>query len=86
MPTEIEALVLEHLERVLPDLPPEGVELDGDLVADYGLSSLNRVLLLTSVCAAADVDLGAFTAEQVATLATPREVAEALAGAKQKVG
>jgi len=86
MPTEIEALVLEHLERVLPEVPPEGIGLDGDLVADYGLSSLNRVLLLTSVCAAADVDLGAFTAEQVAALSTPREVADALAGHAQKVG
>ena len=85
MPTDIEAVVREHLGRVLFDIEPEQIELDGDLVNDYGLTSLNRVLFLTSLCEESGVDLGNFTAEDVSSMRTMQDVVDSMAKHLQKV-
>jgi hypothetical protein len=58
---------------------PEELDLDLDLVDDYGLTSLNKVLFLTSVCENTGVALAHFTEHDLAEMRTLRNVTEALA-------
>lgn len=76
----VEATVREHLAPLLDlDLPPEAIDPHAGLADSYGLTSLNRVLFLTSVCDATGVDLSHFTEHDVAGMRTLRDVTEALA-------
>jgi hypothetical protein len=78
--TAIETVAREDLARVL-DLPVEPADLDPDLdMADgYGLTSLNKVLFLMSVCDDTQVSLASFTEPDVAAMRTLRDVIAALA-------
>jgi hypothetical protein len=78
--TAIETVAREDLARVL-DVPVEPAELDPDLdMADgYGLTSLNKVLFLMSVCDDTRVSLASFTEPDVAAMRTLRDVIAALA-------
>jgi hypothetical protein len=79
MPDDIERAARDHLTRVLDsDLPPDAVDLDVDLVDGYGLTSLNKVLFLTSLCEDAGVALFHFTERDVARMRTLRDVIVAL--------
>jgi hypothetical protein len=82
LPTDaaIETVAREDLARVL-DLPVEPADLDPDLdMADgYGLTSLNKVLFLMSVCDDTRVSLASFTEPDVAAMRTLRDVIAALA-------
>jgi acyl carrier protein len=80
MHAEIEIAAREDLARVLEsDIRPEDLELDLDLAEDYGLTSLNKVLFLMSVCDNTGVGLSAFTEPDVAGMRTLRDVTTALA-------
>lgn len=87
MTTEIEAAARDNLVTVLPaELSAADIDLDLDMSADYGLTSLNKVLFLMSVCGDTGVDLGAFTEADVAAMRTLSDVIAALAAhARQEV-
>ncbi|WP_019872679.1 phosphopantetheine-binding protein [Salinispora oceanensis] len=53
---------------------------DADLAADYGLTSLNKVLFLTALCEDVGVSLSHLTEEDVARMHTLRDVVDALSG------
>jgi acyl carrier protein len=82
MPTEmdIELVAREDLARVLESGPqPADIDLDTDMADGLGLSSLNKVVFLMSVCDDTQVSLSAFTESDVARMRTLRDVVEALA-------
>jgi acyl carrier protein len=76
---DIEAVVRGGLVRVL-DSGKSADELDPDLdMADeYGLTSLNKVIFLMSVCDDTHVSLAEFTESDVAQMRTVRDVVTAL--------
>ena len=79
MRSEIEAAARDNLVAVLPtDLAPTDLDLGLDMSADYGLTSLNKVLFLMSVCGDTGVDLGTFTEADVAGMRTLADVVGAL--------
>ena len=57
---------------------PEEIDLDADLTRDLGLSSLNKVLLLTALCEDTGVGLSHFTEQDLARMTTPRQILDAL--------
>ncbi|HET8680768.1 MAG TPA: phosphopantetheine-binding protein [Micromonosporaceae bacterium] len=79
MHVDVENAVRESLALVLDlDIAPGDLELDVDLVDGYGLTSLNRVLFLTSACDETGVALSNFTEHDVARMRTLRDVTEAV--------
>jgi len=78
--TQIEAVVREDLARVLDSgVEPDDIDHDLEMAAEYGLTSLNKVLFLMSVCDDTQVDLSSFTEPDVAQMRTVRDVVTALA-------
>ncbi|MFF4324328.1 acyl carrier protein [Streptomyces sp. NPDC001568] len=63
---------------LIPEVEPEDIDLDADMVAAYGLTSLNKVLFLTEVCEETEVDLAHFTEHDLAVMRTLRDVTDAL--------
>lgn len=83
MPTDtaIETVAREDLARVLEaDIEPADLDPDLDMADSYGLTSLNKVLFLMSVCDDTKVSLSSFTEPDVAAMRTLRDVVAALAG------
>lgn len=79
MPTDLDTLAREQLSRVLRDHPdPAALDPSEDLVQTYGITSLNKVLFLTSLCKAAGVGLGSFTEDDLARMRTLGDVVDAL--------
>jgi acyl carrier protein len=75
----IEWVARDNLARVLDsEIVPEDIGLDLDMVRDYGLTSLNKVLFMTSVCDETGVSVSHFTEQDVARLRTLRDVVTAL--------
>jgi len=82
MPTDtpIEIAAREALARVLePGFGAAILDLDVDMAEGLGLTSLNKVVFLMSVCDDTEVSLSAFTESDVAGMRTLRDVIEALA-------
>jgi acyl carrier protein len=80
MHADIETAGRQNLARVLqPDIAPEAIDLDADMVDGYGLTSLNKVLFLMSACDDTGVSLSTFTEPDVAEMRTLRDVIAALA-------
>ncbi|MGW2633456.1 acyl carrier protein [Streptomyces chattanoogensis] len=78
MPDTIETTARAALAEVLPqDLPPEAIALDAEL-DHLGLTSLNKVLFLTSVCDRTKVGLQHFTEHDLAAMRTLGQVVDAL--------
>ncbi|MFI9204905.1 phosphopantetheine-binding protein [Streptomyces sp. NPDC053048] len=76
---EPESVVREHLALVLEDeIAPTDLDLDTDMADGYGLTSLNKVLFLTSVCDGTGVPLSSFTEHDLAGMRTLRDVVESL--------
>jgi acyl carrier protein len=79
MRTEIETAARDNLATVLPaDHAPADLDPHLDMSADYGLTSLNKVLFMMSVCGDTGVDLGTFTEADVAAMHTLADVITAL--------
>lgn len=79
MPTDLDTLAREQLSRVLRDHPdPVILDPGEDLVQTYGLTSLNKVLFLTSLCKAAGVGLDIFTEDDLAGMRTLSNVVDAV--------
>lgn len=82
MPTKpnIESAAREALGRVLEsDVLFTDIRLDQDMVSELGLTSLNKVIFLMSVCDETHVSLSAFTEADVAAMHTLGDVIDALA-------
>lgn len=78
--TEIEATAREELAKVLdPPALAEALDPGVDMADGYGLTSLNKVLFLMSVCDGTGVPLSSFTEADVAAMHTLRDVITALA-------
>ena len=76
---DIEVLVRDGLVRALDsDVDPAALDSDLDLADDYGLTSLNKVIFLMSVCDDSQVSLAEFTESDVAQMRTVRDVVTAL--------
>jgi acyl carrier protein len=77
---ETEAVARADLARVLEsDLNPAEIDPDLDMADGYGLTSLNKVLFLMSVCDDTGVSLSSFTEPDVAGIRTLRDVVTAFA-------
>lgn len=78
MHPDVELAARENLAAVLSGVTPESLELDLGLTGSYGLTSLNKVLFLTSVCQDTGVDLANFTEDDLAGMNTLRDCVEVL--------
>ena len=79
MVMDIEAVVRDGLARVLEsDTEPTDINPDLDMAEVYGLTSLNKVIFLMSVCDDTNVSLAEFTEPDVARMRTVRDVVNAL--------
>jgi hypothetical protein len=79
MPTDLDTLAREQLSQVLRDHPdPVALDPGEDLVETYGITSLNKVLFLFSLCKAAGVGLDNFTEDDLARMRTLGNVVDAL--------
>jgi hypothetical protein len=77
----IEAVARDGLARVLDgDVEAADLDLDLDMADRYGLTSLNKVIFLMSVCDETSVSLSAFTEPDVAAMRTLRDVVVAVSG------
>ncbi|MFV2104321.1 acyl carrier protein [Micromonospora sp. LOL_024] len=79
MSADLEAIVRDRVAQVVDDVEPQDLDLTTDLAHEYGLTSLNKVLLLTSVCDDAEVALSHFTEHDVAAMRSAADVVAALA-------
>ena len=80
MHAETETAARENLVLVLTSpVEPEEVGPDADLAARYGLTSLNKVLFLTSLCDETGTELSRFTEHDLARMTTLRKVVDAVA-------
>jgi acyl carrier protein len=76
---DIEAVVRDDLARVLDPAPvPAEIDPNLDLADGYGLTSLNKVIFLMSVCDDTSVSLAEFTESDVAQMRTVSDVVTAL--------
>ncbi len=76
---DIETAVRENLAAVLTaDVAPEDLQPDAGLTGTYGLTSLNKVLFLTSLCRDTGVDMAHFTEDDLARMHTLRDCVEIL--------
>jgi acyl carrier protein len=69
--------------QVVGDLDPAELVLDVDMVSEYGLTSMNRVLLLISLCDSLGIELSSFTEQQLAELHTLNDVLAAIEQRRQ---
>jgi hypothetical protein len=77
---EIESAAREGLAHVLEsEIEPGDLDPDLDMADVYGLTSLNKVVFLMSVCDDTEVSLSSFTEPDVAAMRTLRDVVTALA-------
>jgi acyl carrier protein len=71
--SNIQSIVSRNLAELL-DVDVGRIALDADLSAEYGLTSLNLVLLMTSLCEETGIPVFNFTDKDIANLKTPRDV------------
>ncbi|WP_375414836.1 phosphopantetheine-binding protein [uncultured Bradyrhizobium sp.] len=72
----IETVVAQDLVRLTPATAHSAdvIDLDAHLYDYYGLTSLNMMLLMTSVCEKTKTALIHFTEDDIAGLQTPRDI------------
>jgi acyl carrier protein len=75
----IESAARDALARVLEsDVTPADIDANIDMAEGLGLTSLNKVIFLMSVCDETQVSLSVFTESDVAKMRTLRDVVTAL--------
>jgi acyl carrier protein len=79
MTTDLEAVARERLAQLVDGVSPDGLDPAADMAEEYGLTSLNKVLFLTSVCDDTGVGLANFTEQDLARMRTLGDVVAALA-------
>lgn len=77
---DLESKVKQNLARLV-DIDVDEIDIDTKLSDDYGLTSLNLVVLVTTLCEETDVPLFKFTDDDVASLKTSRDVIKLFATA-----
>lgn len=72
----LQTIVSRNLTKLLDPsvLERPGIDLDADLSGHYGLTSLTMMLLITSICEEAEIDLTKITEDDVSRLRTPRDI------------
>lgn len=84
---DIEEIVRGGLARVIESgTQPDEINPDLDMANDYGLTSLNKVIFLMSVCDDTQVSLAEFTESDVARMRTVRDVVAALSSFAETAG
>ena len=76
----LESIVRKNLCRLV-DLDVDRIALDASLADEYGLTSLNLVVLVTSLCEETNTPVFNFTDQHIAQLRTPRDVVTLFANA-----
>lgn len=82
---DLDRAARESLALVLDDVAPEDLDPGQDMVREYGLTSLNKVLFMTDVCEQTGVSVSHFTEQDLATMRTLGDVVTALARHTQPV-
>jgi hypothetical protein len=83
---DIEAAARVGFANVLESgIEPSEIDPDLDMAESYGLTSLNKVLFLMSVCDDTNVNLSSFTEPDVAAMRTLSDVITALAAQAHQV-
>lgn len=79
--TDIERIVRERLCTTLNRSSDTCglLDLDHSLGSEYGLSSLDLIVLMSSVCDEAEVPLTALSEDDIAALQTPSDIVSLLA-------
>lgn len=80
----VEEAARDRLAESVDDVAAADIDLDRSMADDYGLTSLNKVLLLTSLCEDTGVGLGSFTEHDLARMRTLRDVVDAFAAHAEK--
>jgi acyl carrier protein len=78
--SNLQSIVSRNLAALL-DIDVDRIALDADLAAEYGLTSLNLVLLMTSLCDETGIPVFSFTDKDITSLRTPRDVVALFAAA-----
>jgi acyl carrier protein len=81
--SNLESIVKRQLAELL-DVDVGRIALDADLSNEYGLTSLNLVLLVTSLCEETGTPIFSFTDKDIANLKTPRDVVTLFATAARE--
>lgn len=71
--SDLESLVTRNLARLI-DVDADRIAFDASLADDYGLTSLNLVVLVTSLCEETGTPVFNFTDKDIAGLQTPRDI------------
>ncbi|MCA1438363.1 MULTISPECIES: acyl carrier protein [unclassified Bradyrhizobium] len=71
--SNLQSTVKRNLAELL-DVDVDRIALDANLSDGYGLTSLNLVLLMTSLCEETGIPVFSFTDKDIASLRTPRDV------------
>lgn len=71
--SNLQSIVSRNLAAIL-DVDVDRIALDANLSAEYGLTSLNLVLLVTSLCEETGTPVFNFTDKDIANLKTPRDI------------
>lgn len=79
---KVEGIVRRCLCQTLsrPENEADRLDLAQHLKLDYGLASLDLIVLMTSVCTAAEVPLTEFSEDDISTLQTPGDIVALLSG------
>lgn len=83
MSIDLEATVRDRVARVLDDVTPGDLDMTADLTEEYGLTSLNKVLLVMSACDESGVDVGHFAEEDIAAIRSGADLKAALAAGRE---
>lgn len=76
----LELMARRHFTQVLDSSPqPESIDPDLDMAGSYGLTSLNKVIFLMSLCDDTGVSLSNFAEPDVAEMQSLNDVIRALA-------
>jgi hypothetical protein len=79
MQSNLEALARNKLSSSLTsNVKPEQLTMDENMVDTWGLTSLNKVLFITTLCREADIELSQLTEEDLAGMHTLRDVIDIL--------
>lgn len=79
MQTDLEAAARDNLAPLLESgVAPEDLDPALDMAEGYGLTSLNKILFLMTLCEETGVDLSSFTEPDVAAMHTLADVVAAL--------
>lgn len=77
---DLELIVKNNFVRLI-DIDKDRIDIDSNFFDDYGLTSLNLVILITNICEETDTPVFKFTDNDIANLRTLRDVATMFATA-----